>query len=356
MRRLQLRRYRARRRRRRSRWGVTLVELLVVLGTLGLLVSLTLPAVQSVRESARQTQCANRLRQIGLALHEHESLHGDFPPGHNLYRGARGFWVLRTHAPHLDLLPYLGRGNLRSTIDMRAPAYRNVFGRPDNPPENQAAQETQLAEFLCPSDPASPLRPGNNYRANVGVVAFPRYAYSRRDSTSPAGAFHPVDRSLLPQHFSDGLSNTVGFSERVIGGKKRPHFDPASDFFHPPVALMNQIMKSPQAEDRLVDACASLTTLDPWSYDTTTGRFWFFAGLLDTWYNHLLPPNSPVPDCGIISSSIFGGGVMTARSAHRGGVNCVMMDASVRFVADKIDLAIWRDLGTRSGQQRAERR
>jgi prepilin-type N-terminal cleavage/methylation domain-containing protein/prepilin-type processing-associated H-X9-DG protein len=59
----------------------TLVELLVVISIVGVLTALLLPAVQAAREAGRRLQCANQLKQIGLALHHYCQSHGGFPPG-----------------------------------------------------------------------------------------------------------------------------------------------------------------------------------------------------------------------------------------------------------------------------------
>jgi prepilin-type N-terminal cleavage/methylation domain-containing protein len=62
------------------RCAFTLIELLVVIAIIAILVALLLPAVQAAREAGRRAQCRSNLRQLGLALHNYESVYGVLPP------------------------------------------------------------------------------------------------------------------------------------------------------------------------------------------------------------------------------------------------------------------------------------
>src|SRR5579871_4285152 len=92
-----------------SRTGFSLVEVLVVIGVIGMLAALLLPAVQMARESARRMQCCQNLHQIGLALHEFHATNNCFPMG----RGAPNPVAF---SPHPWLLPYLDQANLYAMI------------------------------------------------------------------------------------------------------------------------------------------------------------------------------------------------------------------------------------------------
>jgi prepilin-type N-terminal cleavage/methylation domain-containing protein/prepilin-type processing-associated H-X9-DG protein len=133
--------------------GFTLVELLVVIAILGGLISLLLPAVQAARETARRTQCANHLKQIGLALHNYTTAFGEFPmgcrgcqpakfpPPPNFYR--RTSW-------NTCLLPYVEKPELYEQYDFDVPFYAAA---------NRIPTSKTVPVFLCPSMTTT-TRPG----------------------------------------------------------------------------------------------------------------------------------------------------------------------------------------------------
>ena len=104
----------------RNRSAFTLVELLVVIAIIGILIGMLLPAVQSVREAARNTQCKNNIRQIALAAMNYESANQRFPPG--LLSKALRTQSLNDGEPQelgilVHLLPFIEANNVADLIE-----------------------------------------------------------------------------------------------------------------------------------------------------------------------------------------------------------------------------------------------
>lgn len=91
------------------RTALALIEVLMVIGVLGVLMGLALPAAQSAREAARRVRCQNNLRQIGLALHQYHDAYTCYPVVcTNLYDVPSDRFVYRGfYSVHSRLLPYL---------------------------------------------------------------------------------------------------------------------------------------------------------------------------------------------------------------------------------------------------------
>ena len=113
-------------RRASVRRGFTLVELLVVIAIIGILIALLLPAVQSAREAARRVACANKLKQMGIAVQHYTEVWPEyFPPG------SPG--VLR-HGLFSHMLPYLEQGNVLADWDYAHPLNNTHGGAEHVPP------------------------------------------------------------------------------------------------------------------------------------------------------------------------------------------------------------------------------
>jgi len=341
--------------RQATSWGFrsafTLVELLVVIAIIGILIALLLPAVQAAREAARRIQCTNHMKQVGVAVHNHEndkrrlpsSMIGYLPNGGPEWTGFTA---------QTQLLPYLEEMAIYDGIDFTNRWLASI---------NQKAGKAAVPVYTCPSDNSL----GRIY-ATVGTpphhLTGTQFEWSRSNFVVCAGSstMTPLSLGQLQQplwkrsapwikppipplsefksdgpfvlevgrklsEFTDGLSNTVLGSEVLAGRDERGN---------------------PGNGDK---------------YDTRGIWFQGFGG--GAIYEHKHTPNSSNPDCAtnntacapfpppvdmpcVVCTHSISESYFSARSMHPGGVNVLFGDGHVEFVADDVDLVTWQAAAT----------
>lgn len=329
-----------------GRRGFTMIELLVVVAVIAILCGLLLPAVQAAREVARRAQCVNNLKQLGIGLHSYADLHGWFPPN-TLLPSRGGIPPLDWYnmlSPMARMLPQLEQSAHYHAINFDLPA---DFG--PGLTANQSVMISTLSLFVCPSDGGPPVSGYGrvNYRFSLG----PRSSFSIGTSVTPEGsygAFPPV-ASLRPADFTDGLSSTIGLSERLQGDWTKSTFRRGGDY------LLRDGAYAGTDPDVALSICRALAPAPATPHESRGGESWFLSGLHFSNYNHCSTPNRWADDCsytkdvGSVHDRFMIDGAFSASSAHPGGVNVLMMGGEVRFFRDSVTLPTWRALSTRGG-------
>lgn len=339
------------------RRGITIIELLVSMSIIALICAMIAPAVQSSREMARKLECLNHLKQLGTAFNSFEATHRRFPGIDSeapvqptsmglvpvVYFEHRASWL----SVHSQLLGHLEQGATAKKID-RSESLPSGYTPPASA-LNASLLETDLPVFKCPSD-AVP-HGGNSYRVSVANHTYPIVVRGSPDAAFPwnsayVGDAQPVFGGWRTDHFLDGLSHTAFASERIVGDGDDGTYQSARDVA---IRAMASVPEEPP------DAVAAACDFGPSSMSghvSHLGWTWLYAGFGHTQYNHVLTPNSRKPDVGVSNGllSIYYGAI-TARSHHKGGVNLLLGDGAAKFVADSIDLKVWRALATIAGNE-----
>lgn len=310
----------------------TLVELLVVIAIISILVGLLLPAIQSAREAARRMSCTNNLRQIAIATHLYESQSGTLPPGSRLHEEATKIGV----SWRVLVLDGLEEQELQDTIGLRddggydnayPPYIPTVFvcpSSPDTPPTNP---------YL---DPSAPLPDGTELREGwsnySGVGGSGSTAEGIWDLTNTYdgevyidGVFYPDSRIKFSQ-VTDGTSQTLAIAERTYLVESLDSFVEGS--------IWNG---SPNLEE--IRTLATKNVRYPINASPATFGYHFRDLEAPTGADRSLQYND----------FYFG-------SHHPGGAHFALVDGSVQFLQEDIDINLYKDLATRNGGEVLEER
>jgi hypothetical protein len=205
---------------------------------------------------------------------------------------------------------------------------------------------TRLTLYLCPSDRDGY---GTNFRFCTGASHLdvdwersPPYS-TRRD----AGAFAWREVGIRNSDIVDGLSNTAAASEKLRGSGSQATFDRTRDVW---ISGFGDLTGRYPTIEEAIAVCSSLSG-PPAEFFAYNGWSFGADGHWLSLYNHLLSPNSKIPDCtmGTNRSIGFGQGNSRANGWHAGVVNVLLLDGAVRSVSDNVDLGLWRGLATRNG-------
>lgn len=343
--------------------GFTLIELLVVIAIIGVLTGLLLPAVQKVRAAAARTECANNLKQIGLALHNFHHVKKQFPAalinsgrvtptnvtsGANAnYRGPEvssryaslSAYTVFNHSGFVALLPYIEQEPLFKTYDYGSVASSSntwpvtatrKLGPDPNPNPNRKVGGTVVRTYVCPADslPAAssqnarlsgPAYPYERENAVKGSYLFSTGPYTDYDvdyaNTDPSqrGAFGNNGATRL-EWIGDGTSKTIAVGEATMTLKTASSFGPWWGI----------------GTHSAVHGCI----LPPSSADA----LWYRVN--SPWHTGA-PPYTPEPN-GKTYAWVFS-------SRHPGGANFVFCDGSVQFLTNEIDVSVYFALATANG-------
>jgi prepilin-type processing-associated H-X9-DG protein len=313
-----------------------------VIAIIGILIALLLPAVQAAREAARRAQCANKLRQLGLAIHNFHDAYTRLPGhGNGPYQNRTAFVLMLPffeESARYDLIvsqddynnrganrPYWDIAHWKGRINLLLCPSDSGWSRPHTPPGHTLGP--QIPTNYCFSEADFVLqsygRPGNN-RSPFGMIVSSVYGGSW--GTEAERPFTAI---------TDGLSNTVIFSERCASPGSGADINSR---------LQGGIANFDAWNNRPNNCMAKKGTSGNYHSSVEgrngSGSNFAFYRLHNAFFHTIIPPNGP--SCARITVRTedpagHDASQLPPTSFHSGGVNVCLADGSVRFVQDNVN-------------------
>jgi prepilin-type N-terminal cleavage/methylation domain-containing protein/prepilin-type processing-associated H-X9-DG protein len=346
----------------KPRHAFTLIELLVVIAIIAILIALLLPAVQKVREAAARAQCANNLKQIGLALHNYHDVNHKLPPASQVpwWTAANGDQdnYMQLQVPFgpnwaVLLLPYIEQTALYTQANVLSYPGASItigttpgYGSLNN--SWRVVGGVDVSTFLCPSDPNNTQHyndPASNpanaavgwARGNYGVTAgfqdYDHMAWGRTTNTTVltvkivCSPMMAADYGARFAEATDGLSNTIMVAELRAG---KTVLDPrgvwALGFPSSSIVNAGRDNTNPTPNNKLGDG-PPYKLGDELQFCTS---------------KYANPTQGSIDGMGCYGNTLMTSG--QSRSMHTGGVNICMGDGSIRFLTNSVDQVTWCEL------------
>jgi len=327
---------------------------LVVIAIIGVLVALLMPAVQSVRESARRVQCANNVRQIALGVQQYLATNKAFPLGAVIalppYSASMNKFDPRREAAEAPALKPAARGwswMLEVLPHVEQISLRGQWDNSGNVLKNSTLAVTDIPLFYCPSR-RSGVRPqdrvimfqqwrsgGTDYGGCIGGGN----GFRNEPSASAPNIWHGLNDSSIssaiePTYHTLGTTKVLGiFSNR--GPVTAAHVRDG----------LSQTLAIGELQ-RLLGPGGAATSLDGWAVGGISTLFDTFMNAPNLYLGATAPVTDPDHPGGFNNGFFESPG-----SEHPGGANFAMADGSVHFLVDSMEKTIFQALGSYAGRE-----